>query len=141
MALFTQNINLKKPEPNDFYRIEDFNDNADIIDAEFEKRAKLPQNITNGNLVLLGSDGTLENSGKKVSDFMLSSVDYSDLGAEKSGEASKVNTQLNLHTGDSSVHVTQELREKIAKMHTTESIVISASQPPLIEGTVWIKVD
>lgn len=33
MATYTQNINLKKPDPSDFYNIEDFNENSDKIDA------------------------------------------------------------------------------------------------------------
>lgn len=33
MATYTKNINLKKPDPSDFYNIEDFNGNSDKIDA------------------------------------------------------------------------------------------------------------
>lgn len=33
MATYTQNINLKKPDPSDFYNIEDFNENSNKIDA------------------------------------------------------------------------------------------------------------
>jgi hypothetical protein len=33
MATYTQNINLKKPDPSDFYNIEDFNENSDKIDV------------------------------------------------------------------------------------------------------------
>lgn len=33
MATYTTNYNLKKPAPEDFYDIADFNGNADIIDA------------------------------------------------------------------------------------------------------------
>lgn len=31
----TEHLGLKKPEPADFYNVQDFNDNADIIDKEF----------------------------------------------------------------------------------------------------------
>lgn len=41
MATFTTNYNLKKPAASDFVDVEDFNDNADIIDAELKKRAEL----------------------------------------------------------------------------------------------------
>lgn len=34
MATYTTRLNLKKPDPSDFYNIEDFNDNADKIDAK-----------------------------------------------------------------------------------------------------------
>lgn len=39
MATFTQNYNLKKPEQQDFYNIEDFNNNADIIDEQLKEMA------------------------------------------------------------------------------------------------------
>lgn len=34
----TDNFNLKKPEQTDFYNVEDFNENAEIIDAEIQNR-------------------------------------------------------------------------------------------------------
>ena len=37
MAEYTQNYNLKKPAEDDFYNVKDFNENADIIDAELKK--------------------------------------------------------------------------------------------------------
>ena len=33
----TTNLNLKKPAPEDFYNVQDFNDNMDIIDAEVKE--------------------------------------------------------------------------------------------------------
>ena len=39
MAAETANYGLKKPGAEDFYNIEDFNWNADVIDAELAKRA------------------------------------------------------------------------------------------------------
>ena len=39
MAEFTPNYNLKKPAEEDFYNVKDFNDNADIVDAELKKNA------------------------------------------------------------------------------------------------------
>lgn len=37
MAEYTQNFNLIKPGQEDFYNVENFNNNADIIDAELKK--------------------------------------------------------------------------------------------------------
>ncbi len=36
MATYTKNFGLKKPEDNDFYNVEDFNKNADIIDEKLK---------------------------------------------------------------------------------------------------------
>lgn len=37
MAAYTQNYNLIKPATTDNYSVKDFNDNADLIDAELAK--------------------------------------------------------------------------------------------------------
>ena len=37
MATYTTNYNLKKPSQNDYYNVEDFNNNADTIDTEIKK--------------------------------------------------------------------------------------------------------
>lgn len=39
MAEFTANYHLKKPAPEDFYNIADFNENADLIDAALAQKA------------------------------------------------------------------------------------------------------
>lgn len=36
----TKNYNLNKPSPEDFYNIEDFNQNADLLDTELKKHAE-----------------------------------------------------------------------------------------------------
>lgn len=41
MATYTDNYNLKKPDPTDFVEVSDLNENMDIIDGELKKRASL----------------------------------------------------------------------------------------------------
>ena len=50
MAKNTKNYNLIKPELDDFYNIEDFNQNADIVDREL-KRLDDKLQIQEGNEV------------------------------------------------------------------------------------------
>ena len=38
---FTENFKLKKPEQTDSYNVEDFNENADVVDAKLKKFADL----------------------------------------------------------------------------------------------------
>lgn len=45
MAEYTQNYNLKKPAEEDFYNINDHNDNMDIIDSEIKKLEQMLENI------------------------------------------------------------------------------------------------
>jgi|GEM_PF-1608771 len=47
MASFTENYNLIKPGQEDIYNIGDFNDNADIIDAELKDRVLRTGDISN----------------------------------------------------------------------------------------------
>lgn len=60
MAEYTENFNLKKPGQNDFYSIEDFNDNTDIIDAELKK--------LNDAIKDLDADGITLPDGKTISE-------------------------------------------------------------------------
>lgn len=39
MAEFTPNYNMKKPSDDDFYNVQDFNSNADIVDDELKKQS------------------------------------------------------------------------------------------------------
>ncbi|ABX43305.1 phage upper tail fiber protein [Lachnoclostridium phytofermentans] len=41
MAKYTEKLNLKKPEPTDFYNIKDFNDNMDKIEEHKHKASDI----------------------------------------------------------------------------------------------------
>lgn len=61
MADYTENYNLKKPDRTDFYSVQDFNDNADIIDAALDD--KLNKDFSNissgaGGAVPIANGGT-----------------------------------------------------------------------------------
>ena len=61
MANYTENYNLKKPDRTDFYSVQDFNDNADIIDAALDD--KLNKDFSNissgaGGAVPIANGGT-----------------------------------------------------------------------------------
>ncbi len=42
---YTKNLNLKKPEQDDFYNVENDNDNMDKIDAELAKKGDMLKNV------------------------------------------------------------------------------------------------
>ena len=57
MSTITTNLGLKKPAANDFYNVQDFNDNADIIDEAVAGKANSSHDhdasdITSGTLPL-----------------------------------------------------------------------------------------
>ncbi|MFI3206593.1 MAG: hypothetical protein R3Y33_05055 [Clostridia bacterium] len=141
MASFTENYLLKKPSETDFYNIDDFNDNSDIIDEELVKRLEIPDSFVSGNIPQFNSSGNVVDSGKSISAFLSSTATYSTLGAEKSGEAQKVQDNLTSHVNGSNLHLTDEIVAKLAKVITSDEIVISSVQPEAIDGTVWIKIE
>lgn len=55
MATYTTNFILKKPAPEDFYDIADFNGNADIIDGALQT---LTDRIATGSYVGTGTSGS-----------------------------------------------------------------------------------
>lgn len=57
MSTTTTNLGLKKPDANDFYNVQDFNDNADLLDAAIAGKANSSHDhdasdITSGTLPL-----------------------------------------------------------------------------------------
>lgn len=63
MATYTQNINLKKPDPSDFYNIEDFNENSDKIDTFAKTTSDHIANKQNPHNVTLDQVLTASGSG------------------------------------------------------------------------------
>lgn len=110
MAAETANYGLKKPGAEDFYNIEDFNWNADVIDAELAKRAEL------------GEDG-------KVPAAQLPAMDF-----DPAGSAAAVQTALSGHTGDNVRHLTAAERTawnaKAAGDHTHTAAQVGAAHDP-----------
>lgn len=66
MATYTQNIDLKKPDPSDFYNIEDFNENSDKIDAFAKTTSDHITNKQNPHNVTLDQVLTASGGGGSV---------------------------------------------------------------------------
>jgi len=70
----TDNYSLKKPEPDDFYDVGDFNANADIVDGELRKRALRAAGAKKGNLAEFDGDGNPADSGVKIDDLRTADI-------------------------------------------------------------------
>lgn len=57
---YTENLNLKKPEPDDYARIDDLNENADAIDAKFQNLEALKCFLSEETSALLGGIANLD---------------------------------------------------------------------------------
>lgn len=92
----TKNYKLNKPEVTDYYNIEDFNNNSEIIDNElFKKIDKIE--ATKNNIILAGSAGSLADSGvaidsvsKKISNPIKNNI----LAVDPTGE--KINSGVHI---------------------------------------------
>jgi hypothetical protein len=60
MADFTENYNLKKPVDTDFYNVQDFNNNADIIDSALNNLDAKIDSV---------AEDIAENISKNIEDF------------------------------------------------------------------------
>lgn len=58
MADYTENYNLKKPDRTDFYSVQDFNDNADIIDAALDDKLNKDFSNVSSGAVPIANGGT-----------------------------------------------------------------------------------
>jgi hypothetical protein len=60
MPNYTENYNLKKPLPNEYYNVQDQNDNMDIIDSELKKLDQKVENIEVPVTSVNGKTGDVE---------------------------------------------------------------------------------
>lgn len=58
MANYTENYNLKKPDRTDFYSVQDFNDNADIIDAALDDKLNKDFSNVSSGAIPIANGGT-----------------------------------------------------------------------------------
>ena len=65
---YTANLNLKKPEQDDFYNIENENDNMDKIDTEIAKKADKTEVLTKTNTTAFTPTGDYQPATKKYVD-------------------------------------------------------------------------
>jgi len=96
---YTPNYGLKKPEQDDFYNVEDFNENADIID---EKLKEIEDGIENIEVPVTSVN-------EKTGDVVLTAEDVgaeTPAGAQAKAEAAAgaVQAELDAHVADNTAH-------------------------------------
>jgi hypothetical protein len=86
---YTEKLGLKKPDPTDFYNVEDFNENNEIIDKAFENIETDPQDI-------LEKLKTVDGEGSGLNADLLDGKDSTEFAAaDHKHEMSDINN-LNL---------------------------------------------
>lgn len=135
----TPNYKLKKPAPEDFYNIADFNENADLLDAALAAKPDMAQNAVPGHFVAFSEDG-IADSGKAAADFLPARTTPADIGAATAEGLSALTAVQNAHANDATKHFSSAEKAKLQKAYTTDSIVVSGTQPEAVEGRIWIKI-
>ena len=83
---YTTNLNLKKPEQDDFYNIENENDNMDKIDTEIVKKADKTEVLTKTNTAAFTPTADYQPATKKYVDDNKTQI-ADNLTTEDSGKA------------------------------------------------------
>lgn len=83
---YTKNLNLKKPEQDDFYNVENDNDNMDKIDTEIAKKAGKTEVLTKTNTTAFTPTGDYNPATKKYVDDNKTQI-ADNLTTEDSGKA------------------------------------------------------
>jgi len=95
---YTEHYNLKKPDQEDFYNVDDFNENADIIDAELKRLAdnsnSIPKSIFTKGDQFIVSNQDKEPEAKTIADvkdmFGFGNAAYKNVGAGNGLDADTV---------------------------------------------------
>lgn len=95
---YTEHYNLKKPDQEDFYNVDDFNENADIIDAELKRLAdnsnSIPKSIFTEDNQFIVSNQDKEPEAKTIDDvkdmFGFGNAAYKNVGAGNGLDADTV---------------------------------------------------
>ena len=94
MAKYTSKLNLKKPEANDFYNVEDSNGNFDKID-EFASRTDNPHSVTKAQVGLGNVDNTSDKN-KPISTAQATAI------AEAKSAGTNAQANINGHINNKS---------------------------------------
>ncbi len=147
----TPNISLKKPKPEDYYNIQDHNDNSDILDGKVKEleAAKIGKDMVGKANGVAG----VSNAGKIVPMPTASdvgavptsrTVKSKPLSANITLKASDVGAieaaLLNMANGVAGIGSDGKLNQvpSAAKI-SDELFIISTAQPPIQEGKIWLK--
>lgn len=145
MASYTDNYNLKKPADDDFYTVEDFNNNADLIDAALKEHDDALDALDTGKADL--ENGKVKNSQLPAATYQegylyngvfykeaahttaitgAAGIDYMDLSTNVhyrwSGSA-YVKTGTPVELGETSGKAYRGDRGKVAYEHTSKSVM------------------
>ena len=136
----TPNINLKKPKPEDYYNIKDHNDNSDILDTKIKEldAGKIGKDMIGQNNGVAGvsAQGKITPTSRTINTKPLSAnitLKASDVGAVDA-------TQVNVPNGVAGIGSDGKLHQvPSAEKLSGELFIISATQPPVQEGKIWLK--
>lgn len=147
----TPNINLKKPKPEDYYNIQDHNDNSDILDTKIKEldSNKIGKDMVGKNNGVAG----ISDQGKITP--MPSAADVGAVPTSRTINAKPLLANVTLKASDVGA-IDAELLNQVngvagigsdgklnqvpsAAKISGELFIVSETQPPVQEGKIWLK--
>lgn len=133
----TTNYNLNKPTPEDFYNIQDFNENADIIDTELKRLSDVP--APSKEAVGLGNVDNVKQASKEEFDVLATSLDEHQ--AENATTSKKGHVQLSTSTTSTSTTLAATPSAVRLAMNRANEAFTSASNGKTLVGSAITGVD
>lgn len=147
----TPNINLKKPKPEDYYNIQDHNDNSDILDTKIKEldadkigKGMIGQNNGVAGVSAQGKITPMPSAADVGAVPTSRTINAKSLSTNITLKASDVGavdaSQINVANGVAGIGSDGKLNQvpSAAKL-SGELFIISATQPPVQEGKIWLK--
>ncbi len=147
----TPNINLKKPKPEDYYNIQDHNDNSDILDAKIEE---LDANKI-GKDMIGKSNGVAGVNGNGKITPMPTAIDVGAVPTSRTVNSKPLSTNITLKASDvgavdaalvnepngvAGLGADGKLNQVPSAAKISEELfIISITPPPVQEGKIWLK--
>ena len=147
----TPNINLKKPKPEDYYNIQDHNDNSDILDSKVKEldsnkigKDMIGQNNGVAGVSAQGKIHPMPNASDVGAVPISRTINTKPLSTDVTLKASDVGaidaTLLNVPNGVAGIDSDGKLNQvPSAEKLSSELFIVSTTQPPVQEGKIWLK--
>lgn len=128
MADFTENYNLKKPADTDFYNVQDFNDNADIIDSALNNLDAKIDSV---------AEDIAENISKNIEDFTEGTLSIAR-GGTGANTVVGIKNNLGLGTNSSVQFSNLTVSSLIVNNQTLNLVYTQETQPTNANnGSLW----
>ncbi|MCD7856001.1 MAG: hypothetical protein LUG66_10375, partial [Clostridiales bacterium] len=138
---YSKNYGLKLPESDDYYNVEDFNENAEAIDTALADKLSKRVGGTvagavrlEGDVTAVGENGIYAQKIKGYSGLEISGDYIGIKSADSSGKAGNVDISGNVNIGGGTVSVTNDLSTHKVLPEETDTYTVGQEDLRYAEG-------